>query len=158
MLNPSDQTDDGRDLTSGRFKKGGAGGPGRPPGSRNMSTAMLREAFLNAFGNLGGEEWLVAQAKKDPRTFVRCVAKMLPREATIKTDGPSFKPLWPDDIMTPEQEAEAEAKRAKCLELASQAAQQAGFSAGLGGVAQFLLMAGLAMPKPPTYETGGGPA
>jgi hypothetical protein len=157
VSNLSDQAGEGRDITSGRFKKGGAGGPGRPPGSRNMSTAMLREAFLNAFDNLGGEEWLVAQARKDPRTFVRCVAKMLPREATIKTDGPSFKPLWPDN-MTPEQEAKAEAKRAKCLELARQAAQAAGMGTGLGGVAQFLLMAGLAMPKPPTYLTGGGPA
>jgi len=122
-----------------------------------MSTAMLREAFLNAFDNLGGEEWLVAQARKDPRTFVRCVAKMLPREATIKTDGPSFKPLWPDN-MTPEEEAESEAKRAKCLELASQAAQQAGFSAGMGGLAEFLLTVRLGMPKLPTYGTGGGPA
>jgi hypothetical protein len=143
------QTDEGRNRTSGRFQKGHPGGPGRPPGSRNMSTAMLREAFLNAFDNLGGEEWLVAQARKDPRTFVRCVAKMLPREATIKTDGPPFKPLWPDN-MTPEQEAKAEAERAKCLELASQAAQKAGFSAGLGGLAQFLLMVRLGTPKLPT--------
>ena len=157
MSNPSDQAGEGRDITSGRFQKGGAGGPGRPPGSHNMSTAMLREAFLNAFDNLGGEEWLVAQARKDPRTFVRCVAKMLPREATIKTDGPSFKPLWPDN-MTPEEEAESEAKRAKCLELASQAAQQAGFSAGMGGLAEFLLTVRLGMPKLPTYGTGGGPA
>jgi hypothetical protein len=146
----SNQTGEGRNHRSGRFQKGGAGGPGRPPGSRNMSTAMLREAFLNAFGNLGGEEWLVAQARKDPRTFVRCVAKMLPREATIKTDGPSFKPLWPDN-MTPEEEAESEAKRAKCLELARQAAQAAGMGTGLGGVAQFLLMVHLGLPKPPTY-------
>ena len=157
MPKPSGQTSKGHGHTCGRFQKGGAGGPGRPPGSRNMSTAMLREAFLNAFDSLGGQEWLVAQAKKDPRTFVRCVAKMLPREATIKTDGPPFKPLWPDN-MTPEQEAKAEAERAKCLELASQAAQQAGFSAGLGGLAQFLLMVRLGMPKPTTYGTGGGPA
>jgi hypothetical protein len=49
-----------------------------------MTAAMLREAFLNAFDNLGGEEWLVAQASKDPRTFVRGVAKRLPRETTAK--------------------------------------------------------------------------
>jgi len=154
---PSGQASKGRDRTRGRFQKGGAGGPGRPPGSRNMSTAMLREAFLNAFDNLGGQEWLVKQAKKDPRTFVRCVAKMLPREATIKTDERPFKPLWPDN-MTPKQEAAAEAERAKCLKLASQAAQQAGFSAGLGGLAKLLLMVRLGMPELPTYGAGGGPA
>ena len=58
-----------------------------------MTTAMLREAFLNAFDNLGGEEWLVAQASKDPRTFVRGVAKMLPRETTAKvTDETPYAP------------------------------------------------------------------
>ena len=157
MPKPSGQISEGHGRTCGRFQKGGAGGPGRPPGSRNMNTAMLRESFLNAFNNLGGEEWLVAQAKKDPRTFVRCVAKMLPREATIKTDGPPFKVRFPDD-RTPEQKAKAEALRAKCVELASQAAQAAGLGTGIGGLAKLMLMVSLSLPKPPTYGTGGGPA
>jgi len=54
-----------------------------------------------------------------------------------------FKVRFPD--APPEQEAKADALRAKCVELAGQAAQQAGFSAGLGGLAQFLLVAGLGM-------------
>jgi len=52
---PSGQTSKGHGHTRGRFQKGGAGGPGRASGSRNMSTALLREAFLNAFDSLGGQ-------------------------------------------------------------------------------------------------------
>ena len=76
----------GRKGASGRFEKGGPGGPGRPPGSPNKTGAMLHGTFLAAFDELGGQEWLVAQARKDPRTFVRALAKMLPREAAVKVE------------------------------------------------------------------------
>jgi hypothetical protein len=79
----------------GRFAEGNPGGPGRRLGSRNRTPAMLREAFLNAFDDLGAQAWLVAQAKKDPRTFIRCLARMLPREIKI-ADEPELVIPWPD--------------------------------------------------------------
>jgi len=82
MAQRSNRTGEGR--SRGRFEKGGAGGPGRPPGSRNVTSAMLRGAFLDAFDELGGRKWLMAQARKDPRTFIRCLTKILPREMAIK--------------------------------------------------------------------------
>jgi hypothetical protein len=57
----------------------------------------------------------------------------------------------------PEQQAESDALRAKCLELARQAAQAAGMGTGLGAVAQFLLLAGRGMMKPTAEEAGGNP-
>jgi len=59
---------------------------------------------------------------------------------------PEFKVRFPGP--TPEQRAAADARRAKCLELASQAAQAAGLGTGMGALAKFLLLAGLGMPKP----------
>jgi len=49
---------------------------------------------------------------------------------------------------TPEQRAAADARRAKCLELARQAAQAAGLGTGMGGLARFLLLVRLGLPKP----------
>ena len=57
-----------------------------------------------------------------------------------------FKERFPDP--PPEQQAKADARQRKCVELARQAAQAAGMGTGLGAVAQFLLLAGLGMPKP----------
>ena len=87
----------GRKGVSGRFEKGGPGGPGRPPGSPNRTGAMLHATFLAAFDELGGQEWLVAQARKDPRTFVRALAKMLPREAAVKVEQTFVIPPDLDD-------------------------------------------------------------
>jgi hypothetical protein len=84
---------------------------------------MLRGAFLNAFDDLGGQKWLVVQAKKDPPTFIRCVAKMLPREATIHAEGPLDIP-WPD--LPPERVAEIEAGRKAAAALIFNAAKKAG--------------------------------
>ena len=106
-----------------RFEKGNPGGPGRPLGSPNKTNAMLREAFLNAFDDLGGQEWLVEEAKKDPRTFVRCVTKMLPREATVHTDQPL---IFQHPDLSPERKAEIKAEEQKAVKMLLGAAKRAG--------------------------------
>jgi hypothetical protein len=115
---------DGRD-TQGRFAEGGPGGPGRPPGVLNKTGAMLRQAFLNTFEQLGGERWLTKQARKDPRTFIRTVSRMLPREATIHKDA-AITIRHPD--FSPERQAEIEAEQAERGEIIRKAAQAAGLS------------------------------
>jgi len=64
---------------------------------------MLHATFLAAFDELGGQRWLVAQARKDPRTFIRAVSKLLPREATIHADKPLI--FRHPDLTAPGQDA-----------------------------------------------------
>ena len=40
----------------GRFQKGQAPGPGRPPGVQNKTTVQLKQAILDALEAAGGEE------------------------------------------------------------------------------------------------------
>ena len=53
---------------------GGKPGPGRPKGSRNKTTAILKDALLLAADKAGGKEgmvgYLVAQARANPAAFL----------------------------------------------------------------------------------------
>ncbi len=53
-------------------------GKGRPKGSKNILQADVKQAFWNAFEEMGGIEGLVAWAKKNPNSFYPLVAKMMP--------------------------------------------------------------------------------
>lgn len=59
-------------------------GPGRPKGSPNKATAILKTAILDAFHQMGGVEYLMRVAEEDPRTFCALLARVLPAE--IKAD------------------------------------------------------------------------
>jgi len=61
-------------------------GPGRPKGSKNKFTE-LKEAFLEAFEELGGVDGLVKWAKKNNKCqgeFYKMIAKMLPSNVGIE--------------------------------------------------------------------------
>lgn len=57
---------------------------GRKPGTPNKTTKALKDAIMNAFEKVGGEDYLVRLAKDDPRTFVALLGKVLP--AQIKAE------------------------------------------------------------------------
>lgn len=63
-------------------------GPGRPPGSPNKITADIRSAILNAFQKVGGEEYLVVQARQNPVAFMTLLGKVLPMQVAGEGGGP----------------------------------------------------------------------
>jgi hypothetical protein len=74
-----------------KYQKGQTGNPnGRPKGSANKNTLIIRDAVLDAFLELGGVEWLIEQANKNPTAFISLLAKILPSniQATIDTVAP----------------------------------------------------------------------
>lgn len=68
---------------------------GRSKGTPNKTTVAVKEAFRDAFDDLGGVPALVEWAKKNPTQFYQLYSKLLPTEvdATIsgKADAPAVK-------------------------------------------------------------------
>ena len=75
----------------GRFQKGQAPGPGRPPGVQNKTTVQLKQAILDALEAAGGEEGSVGYLKRlaieNSSAFAGLVAKVLP--STLAADADS---------------------------------------------------------------------
>lgn len=53
-------------------------GPGRPPGSTNYIAGQIRDMVYEALTQVGGIEWLVKQAKKNPIAFMGLISRLLP--------------------------------------------------------------------------------
>ena len=72
----------------------GTPGPGRPKGSVNRTTALLKDAILQAAENAGGEGgivgYLTLQATENPASFMTLLGKIIPTvsELTGKDGGP----------------------------------------------------------------------
>lgn len=71
-------------------KKPPNAGKGRPPGASNKITREVKQMILDALdaagGKGGGVAYLTAQAKKNPKSFLTLVGKVLPLQITGK-DG-----------------------------------------------------------------------
>lgn len=74
----------------------GKPGPGRPKGSVNKTTALLKDAILQA-AQLAGEDaggkdglvdYLRKQATSNPAPFMALLGKVLPMQITGEGDGP----------------------------------------------------------------------
>ena len=61
----------------------GTPGPGRPKGSVNKVPADVRQMVVNALERAGGETYLLAQAKKNPKAFLALVGKCLPKDVNL---------------------------------------------------------------------------
>lgn len=78
------------------FKKGDPNNPkkkhpersGRQKGVTNKFTRDIKEALLNAFGKVGGEDYLVAVAKADRKAFTSLIGRLLPTQLTGKDGAP----------------------------------------------------------------------
>lgn len=72
----------------------GTPGPGRPKGAVNKTTALLKDAILQAAQKAGGggedgiAKYLQSQAEKNPAPFIALLGKVLPMQVTGAEGGP----------------------------------------------------------------------
>lgn len=69
----------------------GTPGPGRPKGVPNKTTALLKDAILQAAHKAGGDggmvQYLTEQAEKNPGPFMSLLGKVLPMQITGEDGG-----------------------------------------------------------------------
>jgi hypothetical protein len=63
-------------------------GQGRPKGVPNKLTSDVKAMILAALDNVGGVDYLVAQAERNPAAFLTLVGKVLPLQMTGANEGP----------------------------------------------------------------------
>jgi len=71
----------------GRFQKGQAPGPGRPPGVQNKTTVVLKQAILNALDKVGGEDYLARLAVENSSAFASLLKSVLPTTLAADDSG-----------------------------------------------------------------------
>ena len=78
------------DIETPKIGKGKAG-PGRPKGMPNKTTALLKDAILQAAEGAGGKGGMVAylttQAAENPGPFMALLGKVLPMQVTGEGGG-----------------------------------------------------------------------
>lgn len=72
----------------------GKAGPGRPKGKPNKTTALLKDAILQAAEAAGGAEGMIGylqrQAVGNPGPFMALLGKVLPMQIAGDKDNPLF--------------------------------------------------------------------
>lgn len=67
-----------------KFKKGN---PGRRKGAKNKTSGAAAQAVLDALDKLGGVDWLLKLAEKDPKAYCSLLGRILPKDMNIKHAG-----------------------------------------------------------------------
>lgn len=62
-------------------------GMGRPKGSRNKTTAAVKDMILAALDKAGGMEYLYQQSEENPTAFLTLVGKVLPLQVDANVAG-----------------------------------------------------------------------
>ena len=78
------------------FQKGQSGNPkGKPRGTLSKTTVAAKQAFQDAFGELGGVAKLTAWASENPTDFYKLFSKLIPQDvnATILKPEEALKDL-----------------------------------------------------------------
>lgn len=57
---------------------------GRSKGTPNKITRELREMILGALSEVGGQQYLTAQARENPNAFMRLLGQTLPRNVKLE--------------------------------------------------------------------------
>ena len=60
---------------------------GRQAGTRNKLSADIKAMVVEALDRVGGAEYLVFQARKNPVAFMGLIGKLLPTQLTVKDGG-----------------------------------------------------------------------
>jgi hypothetical protein len=63
-------------------------GRGRPPGAMNRVSGQAKDMIYGALVQLGGQDWLLEQAKAQPKAFMQLVAKLMPLQLGSDPDKP----------------------------------------------------------------------
>lgn len=61
-------------------------GKGRPPGARNKLGPQIKEMVEGALADAGGRDYLVKQARKNPKAFLALVGKLIPRDLNVSAE------------------------------------------------------------------------
>jgi hypothetical protein len=61
---------------------------GRVKGTPNKNTTALKDMILQALSNVGGEIYLMEQAKENPTAFMTLVGRVLPLQVKENGDDP----------------------------------------------------------------------
>lgn len=84
----------------------GVPGPGRPKGSKNKTTALLKDAILKAAEQAGdGDmvEYLTQQARVNPGPFMALLGKVLPMQIAGDPDNP-LRTITRIELVAPEHD------------------------------------------------------
>ena len=79
-------------------KAAGNRGKGRPKGSKNKTTALLKDAILKAADQAGGPDgmagYLARQAEENPGPFMSLLGKVLPMQVEGSGKDGEFIVTW----------------------------------------------------------------
>ena len=90
------------------FEKGDAGGPGRPPGTPNKSTAEVKAALEACFDGLGGIQALQDWATLNPTEFYKLWGKLIPKDLKVSTDSGPIRIIVQTGVPLPESAKETD--------------------------------------------------
>ena len=65
----------------------GNAGKGRPPGSPNKTTAIVKEAIHSALDQAGGDAYLLDVARTDKKAFCALLGRVMPAEIKAEHSG-----------------------------------------------------------------------